>query len=752
MRSLIITACVMLSLVMHTIAQTPTEMPTGKKFHIQSAMNFGRDNGGYWDIPGKPGAIQRGSNIQVWALDDGHDRMFTLHSSPEKGYYEIQIGNTSSSRVDIQGRATANGTSVKTWDSNRQTNQRFMFQHLGNGRFKVFDRNSGKALCLASRNNANGTNVHIWDNHNGAWMEWYLIDVQTKRPFIPGTTHTPSEVEGSISSNEVRLGAGEQMVLGKIGLFENGNVKYTFSVVRKANSSKEVYRRRNLPYQSNVLSGGGVMNIDQNPPEHDLYDYFVIFNGKRFGPYDRIVEMHHLESDIDKWISACGKFVSFAFQKGDKYFPVIANVEDTYPFRGPHASPVFDVKSGKNTRILRWSETDVRLKENDIFRIRGWHALRDLSYSSDGSRLLYVGIEKQGEHASLFINHEKVSGSLAVGPAGFIPNTNIHYFLNAEKLVVGSRNLDLPGPVHGRRWFVGDYMIIAPRVSDNNNLSKQTYIIMEYNYKTDELKNIEGFFDDVRIITAKGSSTPYYSTFTSNGDAVLLKQGGEIIQRVTKAQRGENYVNFAVSKNGDILAEYKDTKERAHVLLNGKVFDAVGYTEHSPRRVEFCEVSSKPIVDITTGRRSANDKKTRFIMGDKVLDFDYDSQTSIWHEIYRTTESDIYVIRREPLNGNRAVTRITILKNNQPLYTEPFTNIASFSLSCDGNRSALIANQTPRNFMGYIPENNVMHEKWELIIDGKAVDGNFGAPAWSKKKQKFLALKQEGNTIRLVEL
>lgn len=70
-------------------------------------------------------------------------------------------------------------------EKNNANNQQFKFVHLGNGRFKIYDRNSGKAICLAGRKNANGTNVHIWDDHNGPWMEWYLIDSETGRPFIP---------------------------------------------------------------------------------------------------------------------------------------------------------------------------------------------------------------------------------------------------------------------------------------------------------------------------------------------------------------------------------------------------------------------------------------------------------------------------------------------------------------------------------------------------------------------------------------
>ncbi|NHB67128.1 RICIN domain-containing protein [Perlabentimonas gracilis] len=166
-------------------AQTPTEMPTGKKYYIQSAMNFGKNNGGYWDVPGYPDEIQKGSNIQVFDLDQGHDRTFTLHRSSPEGYYEIQIGNTSRSRIDIQGAGKGNGTSVKTWDRNGKDHQRFLFHHLGNGRFKIFDKNSGKAICLAGRSSSNRSNVHIWDDHNGAWMEWYLIDTDTKKAFIP---------------------------------------------------------------------------------------------------------------------------------------------------------------------------------------------------------------------------------------------------------------------------------------------------------------------------------------------------------------------------------------------------------------------------------------------------------------------------------------------------------------------------------------------------------------------------------------
>jgi hypothetical protein len=166
-------------------AQKPADIPAGKKFFIQSAINYGKNNGGYWDVPGHPGNIEKGSNIQVWNLDNGHDRMFSMHFKDSYGYYEIKVGNTTNARIDIQGGKKGNGTSVKTWTRHSGNNQKFLFHHLGNGRFKIYDKNSGKAICLAGRSSKNGSNVHIWDDHHGAWMEWYLIDVGTKRAYVP---------------------------------------------------------------------------------------------------------------------------------------------------------------------------------------------------------------------------------------------------------------------------------------------------------------------------------------------------------------------------------------------------------------------------------------------------------------------------------------------------------------------------------------------------------------------------------------
>ncbi|MGE0079580.1 MAG: RICIN domain-containing protein [Bacteroidales bacterium] len=174
---------------------TPAVMKTGQQFRIQSAMNKGRDHGGFWDIPGSPKLIEKGSNIQVWDIDGGDDRYFTLVESPEQGYYEMYVGSTPASRIDVSGGKTKDGTNVGVWEKTNGNNQRFLFHHLGNGRFKIYDRN-GKVLCLAGRSNKNGSNVHIWSDHDGPWTEWFLISrTGGGTVFIPTETQQVAEAK-----------------------------------------------------------------------------------------------------------------------------------------------------------------------------------------------------------------------------------------------------------------------------------------------------------------------------------------------------------------------------------------------------------------------------------------------------------------------------------------------------------------------------------------------------------------------------
>ncbi|MDA3912332.1 MAG: RICIN domain-containing protein [Bacteroidales bacterium] len=170
-------------------AQENEEIVESRKgFWIQSAMNYQKDNGGYWDIPGTPEKIEQRANIQVWNIDDGKDREFFLKTCEEFGVYQIVPGDRNGTiMLDVAGgeeNFKKNGANIATWRMNGRDWQKFKFVHLGNGEFKIHTL-SDMVICLAGRKNANGTNVHIWEDHDGDWMTWYLIDPETKKAWIP---------------------------------------------------------------------------------------------------------------------------------------------------------------------------------------------------------------------------------------------------------------------------------------------------------------------------------------------------------------------------------------------------------------------------------------------------------------------------------------------------------------------------------------------------------------------------------------
>jgi len=185
-------AVILLALLLSAItlsAQDATVLYDRKPYYIQSAMNFGQNDGGFWDIPGSPQKIDKRMNIQVWGLenDKSKDRKYYMLATDQEGYYEINPGWEKDIRIDISGgekSVKTNGANIATWTKNGKDWQKFRFKHLGNGRFKIYTT-AGMVICLDGRKNTNGTNVHIWADHDGPWMEWYLIDTETNQPFIP---------------------------------------------------------------------------------------------------------------------------------------------------------------------------------------------------------------------------------------------------------------------------------------------------------------------------------------------------------------------------------------------------------------------------------------------------------------------------------------------------------------------------------------------------------------------------------------
>ena len=69
--------------------------------------------------------------------------------------------------LDVSGGSTSNGATLVQWSNNDQLNQRFQFDHLGNGVYRIIAVHSGKVLQAQNGGTANGTKVV-----QGTWNGW----------------------------------------------------------------------------------------------------------------------------------------------------------------------------------------------------------------------------------------------------------------------------------------------------------------------------------------------------------------------------------------------------------------------------------------------------------------------------------------------------------------------------------------------------------------------------------------------------
>ncbi len=753
------------------LGQRPADIPTGKQFFIQSAINYGKNSGGYWDVPGYPKTIQKGSNIQVYDFDNNHDRTYSMHFRDSDGYYEIKIGNTVNSRIDIQGGGKKNGTSVKTWTRNRGNNQKFLFRHLGNGRFKIYDKNSGKAICLAGRSSKNRSNVHIWDDHNGPWMEWYLIDAQTRRAFVPGREATTSTSAATTNTGSIAsLASNEEFVYGRVGLKENGRVKYTFAMTRKPNNSKQIYiREMRMPYGPQPIVGGGQMRVQKNPKDYDMYDYFVIMNGQRIGPYDRIYDIHQDEGDVDKWITPDGKHVSFAGVKGQKYYPVFGSKPSGIYFWSVVQAPSYDPTSSKTTYAMEWGPDDTRLIENGSVKLKGWKVISDVNYASNNKDLLYVGAQDDKRKRRIYLNHTPIAGPFnLVTQVGFLPGTNKPYYNAFNRVTVDNTSKAKKSVLIGDREFnfssdqqIGNLKIIDPWVcftvkvnntdyNGDDRFKKQSVEVWKYNYRTDEIVKYGKYAYNASV--HETGDTFYITSYDTNGSSLLISADGKILDTVTAQEKGKGSAAFKVSSNGDFFTFYWKGMKKPYVLKkNGEQFKIDGVDKiMGVETLKFCPKTGK--VNLVVAKdQSVGSMDRTVINGNYRFDIKGRAHGNWMH--FAEEGNDVISIYEFKRENEKHFTK-QIYKNGKPLSDLLFRSILQLRISPDASRYAALVTEvdcdTPAG--QYFTENQYMDLKRKLLVDGKIIEGNFGSPVWSREKNKFLVLKQEGNSMRMVEL
>lgn len=288
-KNIAIITLVMVANVIGVFAQD-SAIPQNKNFIVQSAMNYGKNLQGCWDIPGIA-HIAKGKNLEVYQYDKACDQHFFVSKIDAEGYCSIYTCNNAKLAIDVGNGGRANGTNVLLWDTHQRDNQKFKFHHLGNGRYKI-EAKTGGYLCLDGRRNGNGTNIHIWENHDGPWMEWYLLDLTTKKAYIPAQKENIKSLE---KENIKSVVPDKVNIEDRPETEESENDEEVFFVVEDMPSFQggtmnnvRSYIAQNLQYPESVKENGVEGRV------------FVSFVVNKFGNVTQVKVVRSVDPDLDK--------------------------------------------------------------------------------------------------------------------------------------------------------------------------------------------------------------------------------------------------------------------------------------------------------------------------------------------------------------------------------------------------------------------------------------------------------------------
>jgi hypothetical protein len=744
------------------LAKSQDEMPTDRSFFIQSALSYSQVNTGYWDVPGYNITFKAGQNLCAWELSDqAGDRKFRMEyvaTYNQIPYYRIvpEYANGKGC-VDVANNERRNGANIQVWDKNQSDAQLFSFKHIGSGRWKIFNKN-GLAVCLDNRSQQNGSNIHLWDDHQGQWMEWHFLDVNNYQAYIP---QSQSQNQNFVQNNPGQstiytLEPGEEFVYGKVGVNAQGQQYYTAAIVCKPNSNKPVYRSNFEPYEGVRPIGEPLMTQVAKPEQWDLYDYWLIFNGKKFGPFDRILDMKQERYNIDDWVSPDGQYISFCGAIGNKYQAYIANEKATM-FWTTFQAPEYAIHGNKWAYSIEFSKANFRLYENQAIKQEGVQKISNLAYSKGGS-LIYSFAKNDNWFVN--VDHQTVAGPFErVGEAGFVPGTNRIYYkilrksFTCSKVVIGSQSVDIPD----ENQTVSNFHFGANKIvfSVSHNISKQI-TSYEYDIANDQLKSYGPYLEAIRYA---GNNEIFYFTYAANDKKlIVVGEGGREIVKINdiKLEKHWEYgINIFVSPTGTPYLVYHIDKPAGMKKSDFNKYFYKIYKNNEPypfkgdiawlEKFDFDKASGEPFI-ISRLDKSVGAMKNRVDIGSHSTEIDGNISAS---SFFVGADKQIYSLNSTMKSGNFS---FQIHKNGQA-QDEPRQIISNFFVTGNGNRYVFLFNgQHISSDPGYIPINKCMHKNWLIYINGKSVDGKFGLPVWSASQQKIIAIKQVGQQLQVVEI
>ncbi len=136
----------------------------------------------YLDIEGSgANAKVNGKKLQIWDMDNGADRFFTIKRSGDHSWIWFELNG--GKHIDVwHEQVNVNKTPLQVWDAHNGKSQKFAIHPTG--RYTCMIVSQGwKALTVRdSKISENGSDIILWNQHYGSSQQFQLINTATGKP------------------------------------------------------------------------------------------------------------------------------------------------------------------------------------------------------------------------------------------------------------------------------------------------------------------------------------------------------------------------------------------------------------------------------------------------------------------------------------------------------------------------------------------------------------------------------------------
>lgn len=142
---------------------------SGAGYYLQSAL-------GNWVLDLSGGNTANGAAIRLYTPNGTASQLFVVSSSDVNIATGVSMIITSVANkklvTDATSASTANGARVQLYSSNNTNAQKYRFESIGNGTYKIVNINSGKMLDVAGGSTANGAALQQYTSNNTVAQQW----------------------------------------------------------------------------------------------------------------------------------------------------------------------------------------------------------------------------------------------------------------------------------------------------------------------------------------------------------------------------------------------------------------------------------------------------------------------------------------------------------------------------------------------------------------------------------------------------